>query len=353
MPRQSTIKLNKSRVCLVSDIHIGVHQNTLLWHNIAIKWAKWLQKELKKHKIKDIIICGDLFHYRDEVAVNTIHVATQILELWKDFNIVILVGNHDAYYKDRSDVNSLSILSGWPNITVVSKLTEVDLFDKKAVFCPWGTDAKEINSADIIFGHFEIQSFKLNHYKTCEDGFKSADLLKKSKLIISGHFHHREERQYSDGTILYVGNPFQMDFGDVNCTKGYYLLDFNDLSYDFFENTISPEHHKIHLSQLLREGEVNMDVQNNIKGNFIKFYVDQEVTSDDVDALLKALFKLKPLSLNVDYTITMKYGLDDEAEYDFSGVDVTTAIQEFINLMELDNKNEVIDYTLELYRSCK
>ena len=101
--------LNSSKVCCVSDIHIGVHQNSSMWHSITIDWAKWLRDELIKHDIKDIIICGDLFHYRDEISVNTIHMATKMLAVWKDFNIGIIVGNHDSYYKDRVDVNSLSI----------------------------------------------------------------------------------------------------------------------------------------------------------------------------------------------------------------------------------------------------
>ena len=104
------IFINSNNVCCISDMHIGVHQNSTLWHNITIEWARWLADDLRKKGITDIIISGDVFHYRHEIAVNTIHIVTQILNIWKDFNIVLLVGNHDAYYKDRSDVNSLSIL---------------------------------------------------------------------------------------------------------------------------------------------------------------------------------------------------------------------------------------------------
>lgn len=341
-----------SRVCLVSDIHIGVHQNTAVWHKIALKWAKWLSKELKKKEIKDIIICGDLFHYRDEVAVNTIHIATQVLDVWRDFNIIILVGNHDAYYKDRSDINSLSILSGWPNINVISTVQDTTVANKHLVFCPWGTSLEDISSGDIIFGHFEIESFKLNHFKVCDDGFKSSELLDKTRLVVSGHFHHREEREYSNGTILYLGNPFQIDFGDVDCTKGYYILDIPKAEYTFTENKQSPKHHKIKLSELLKSGKISKKVQSLIKGNFIKFFIDQKVTSDDIDELLKTLTSLKPLSLNVDYTTNLSYTIDD-SEYDFSSVDVSTAIEEFISMMELDNSSEVIKYTLDLYERCK
>ena len=68
-----------------------------MWHQISIDWATWLKTEMIDKGITDLIIPGDLFHYRDEIAVNTIHVVTQILKIWKDFNIVLLVGNPVSY----------------------------------------------------------------------------------------------------------------------------------------------------------------------------------------------------------------------------------------------------------------
>ena len=347
------IFLNQPKVCCISDLHIGVHQNSTQWHDITRQWAQWLTRELKDKDIRDIIISGDFFHYRDEIAVNTIHFVTEILDLWRDFNIIMVVGNHDAYYKDRSDVNSLSVLNGWDNITVISDPTHIKLLGKDVMFCPWGTQLEQIHSADVIFGHFEIQSFKQNMYKICSDGFNASDILKKTNLAISGHFHLRDERIYKNGTILYLGNPFQMDFGDVESIKGYYILDFNDLTYEFTENKISPNHKKILLSELVAIGSLTDDVRQEFNNNFIKFIVDKNVSSDEMDIILQKLFTLNPISINVDYAANFnKYKLDDETIHDFSGIDVVRAIEEFINLIEIDNKKEVIKYTTSLYRRC-
>ena len=124
------INFGRRKICCVSDIHVGVHQNSNMWHEISLKWARWLRDELKEKQITDIVIAGDLFHYRDEIAVNTIHVVTEMLRIWSDFQIYIIVGNHDAFYKDKSDINSLSILSGWSNITVFSEPTMVQYKDE-------------------------------------------------------------------------------------------------------------------------------------------------------------------------------------------------------------------------------
>jgi len=348
------IFLNKPTVCCVSDIHIGVHQNSNQWHNITLEWARWLASELKKKNVTDIIISGDFFHYRDEIAVNTIHLATTILDTWKDFNIIMLVGNHDAYYKDRSDINSLSILSGWDNIVVIASPTLVTLFGKKIMFCPWGTTPSHISKSDIIFGHFEISTFKQNGYKICEDGFKASHLLDKAPLVISGHFHLRDERVYQKGTILYLGNPFQMDFGDLESKKGYYILDLETAEYKFTENTISPKHKKIYLSELVKIGRLNKQVKEQFDNNFVKFIIDRNISPDEVDIVLKKFTTLNSASINVDYAANFeKYKLDESVTCDFSGIDVTTAINEFINLMDIDNKKEITNYTIDLYKQCR
>jgi DNA repair exonuclease SbcCD nuclease subunit len=349
------LKLNDRKVCCVSDIHIGVHQNSQMWHDITVEWAGWLSRELDKHGVTDILIPGDLFHYRDEIAVNTIHVTTQILNMWKRFNIVILVGNHDAYYKDKSDINSLSILSGWDNITVVSQPTQYECFNRKLMFCPWGTEPEQIMESDIVFGHFEIQSFRFNQHKVCEDGIKSESILSKTPLVITGHFHLREERVYKNGKILYLGNPYQMDFGDVNGIKGYYLLDIVTGDYDFYVNDISPTHQKIKLSELVAHGSLTDEVREMFANNIVKLIIDRQVAPDDMDLLLKKYIELNAKSITADYDITFnKFGLEDENDHDLSGVDVTIAIEEFINMLEdVDDKQQIIDYTVDLYRKYK
>lgn len=349
------IDLGNRKVCCVSDVHVGVHQNSAMWHDISLNWARWLRDELKDKGITDIILPGDLFHYRDEIAVNTIQIVTDMLRIWKDFNIVLLVGNHDAFYKDRSEINSLSILSGWSNITVVEQPTLFEYKSRKMMMCPWGTTPKQIEPCDIIFGHFEIQSFKFNQHKVCEEGIKSASLLSKAPLVITGHFHLREERKYKNGTILYLGCPYQMDFGDVYSTKGYYILDVMTGDYDFHENTMSPTHQKIKLSELVQHENITDDIRNVFRNNIVKMIIDLPVAPDDMDILLKKFLELEAISITADYDVNFdRFGLEADDDHDLSGVDITVAIEEFVNLLEdVPNKQEIIDYTVELYKRNK
>ena len=59
-------------------------------------------------------------------------------------------------------------------------------------------------------------------------------------------------------------------------------------------------------------------------------------------------------SINVDYEINFnKFSVEGELEYEYSGVDYETAITDFVNMLDINNKHDVIQYTVDLYKSCK
>lgn len=337
---------NQPEVCVISDLHFGVHQNSPIWHQTALEFAKWLKKQLNERGIKDIIIAGDVFHNRNDVAVNTLNVVADIFNLWAEFNIVILVGNHDAFYRDRADVNSINILNGWKNITVFTQPTMVDYMHKKLFFCPWGTTLPQIQAADIIFGHFEITSFKMNNFKVCDRGFQPKQLFDKSNLIISGHFHLREERNYEDGTIIYLGSPYEMDWSDKDSSKGVYILDLCTKKHQVIENTLSPKHVEIRLTDLIKNGLKDL----NIKGNIVRFVVDKDIDTEKIDLLGTRLASYQPLSFNIEYYCFAQTDQSIDLQQADVGVNITKIISDFVEAMEVKNKEKVNEYVLELYQ---
>ena len=342
------------KVAIISDLHLGVHLNSPVWHDISLDWAKWLVNEVTEKDITQIIFCGDFFHSRSEITVNTLHHASTMLSIFKDFNIIMITGNHDSFYKNDSRVNSISILDGRPNITILDKPTLKQIHGKEVFFAPWGTGLNDLQSCDIMFGHFEIESFKMNTFKVCDEGFKSADLFKYAPFVVSGHFHLREERVYEKGTILYVGSPFELDFGDTGSTKGYYIMDFNNLKHEFYSNTISPQHIKVSLSDLIKLKDFKTEAKKLFSNNIIKLSIDKTIDSGDLEKITTKINTATPLSLVVDHVATFdQLGKACQTEVDLSGVDISQAISDFVSLLDIQNKKEVIEYTVSLYASCK
>jgi DNA repair exonuclease SbcCD nuclease subunit len=345
------MQFSSNKVACISDIHLGVHQNAQTWHKIAIDFAKWFDQELKLRGIKDIIIAGDIFHNRHEIGVNTIHCAYEFFKILQNYNIIGICGNHDAYYKDKSDVNSISILNGYKNVTVYQELTVNNFNGKKFAFCPWGTPLENIPSCDVIVGHFEILNFKMNTHKVCDHGFESESLLDKTKLVITGHFHCRDHRKYTNGkSIIYLGSPYELDFGDREQTKGFTILDTNDLSLELVENHTTPKHKKIKISDLL-DNKINLEnISDELQNNFISLCVDRNVNEQILNVMLHKFNQYQPKHIRTDFNIFEAVQLS-ATELNEISIDIDTALHEFVNLLDTPvPKKDILDKCIDLYR---
>ena len=344
--------LMNDRIAIFSDLHMGVHCNSPTWHNTSKQWAKWFADELKSHDISDVIFCGDFFHDRDFVSVDTMQAACNVLQELVDFNIHMFPGNHDCFYKQHAGVNSLSILQGWKNINIYHKPQSITTKGGyKFMMCPWGTTLEDIEQSDAVFGHFEIQTFKMNTFKLCDHGLTIRKLLDKSPLIFSGHFHFREERLFEIGKIIYVGNPFQMDMNDSGNSKGYYIFGANDRSINFYENKISPLLFKYKLSQI-KNGATGEDDLNNIRNNIIQFIIDEQLPEQELEELRAKIKLCNPLEIEFIEDISMSNN-NQKCTMNSDGIDIEQALIEFINLMEYPHKHQLQEYALSIFRKYK
>lgn len=330
------IKFYGKKIAIISDIHLGLHANSELWHDIILNYGNWLKQELEKQNITDLLVLGDIFNNREEIGVKTLHVTEQFFKIFSSsvspFNIILLNGNHDSYFRDNSSINSISIFKGWSNITVVDKSESIIIHNKKLTFIPWGLHNDIPSNNDVLFGHFEINTFKKNVAKLCEDGLDSSMLLENAKLIISGHFHLREEREYKNGKIIYVGCPFQQNWNDVNSTKGYYLLNTEDLSYEFFENNVTPKFISIKLSDYFDKTKLE-NIRKVIPNNFIKLIVDQEISYENFEKILNVSTLLKPLEISSNFENKKELTVDEN--YEVVHLDMKVLIEEFVKSLDI------------------
>jgi len=334
-------------------LHLGLHISSSVWHDISIDYAHWLKQTLLDRDIKDIIFLGDIVDNRNEVSVTTLHVMYKFFKILEDFNIIIIPGNHDCYYTKRSDVHSLGTLNDWPNIEVIDKLLTVNMFNKRMTFCPWNTPLQDIPTSDILFGHFEINTFKMNAGRVCDSGVDSQSILDKAPLVLSGHFHRTEERTYKNGKILYVGSPYQQSWGEYGEKKCIYLLDLHDNNLEHIPNTKSPKHIKIRLSELLAIGKITDNIKSEFSNNIINFIIDIEVEQKIVDTLLTKFYALNPVSVKTENVLLTQNIITADEEMIFEGIDVKSDIVKFItNLEEVDNKSELTNYLVNVYDQC-
>lgn len=342
------VKSNK--IGCFSDIHIGLAQDNSIWHQTSLDFAQWASDYYLKQGINDIIILGDIFHNRTEISVNTLSVAKKFFDYFKDFNVYILAGNHDSFYKDHSLVNSISIFDGWHNIKIVdNEPLLLKIGNKNTALIPWGTTFENIPNVDVIFGHFEITTFYMNNFKVCEHGFSSENLFEKAKIILSGHFHKKDHRVYNEGEIVYLGSPYQQNYGDCNDERGIYIYDINENKFTFIENKISPIHVKISVKKLLDKQIETSFLKEKVPNNHICLVIDTKIDEDAILLLSGKIQKLNPKTFRIDYEDVKKIEIDAEISIDVKTTNLLEDIGNYVNSLDIDNKKEVVSYINELY----
>jgi len=343
---------NKKIGCF-SDIHLGIGQNNQIWHDISLNFAKWASEKFLEAGIDQIFIPGDVFHDRSEISVETLSVAKKFFDYFKDFEIIISSGNHDCYLKNNSEINSISIFDGWNNITIVDKkpLILETSYKKKICFVPWGYDINLLPKVDTIFGHFEIISFYMNNYKQCEHGLSYTNLFDKCNYVISGHFHKKDHKQYEKGEIVYLGSPYQQNFGDILEQRGIYIFDLEKNKFDFFENNVSPKFYKFSFKKLKENSYSEEELKQNIFKNFITLNVDEEVEPEDLLKYNEIILKYDPLDFKTDHVYDDKKNDTDLSIENYKGKDLMTDIEEYVLSLDIEHKKEVVEYLKQVYNS--
>lgn len=337
------MKLKSKKIGCFSDIHLGLSQNSSQWHQIALEFAKRASRRYLELGIDEIIIPGDIFHNRSEVSVDTLSVAKKFFDYFKDFTIYMSTGNHDCYHKDNSSINSISIFDGWDNIHVIDdKVLLLDTnFNKKVAIVPWGIGIEEMPKCDIMFAHLEINTFYMNPIKACDHGMESRNLFEKTKYVISGHFHKRDHRVYENGEILYLGSPYQQNFGDTKDDRGYYVFDLETNKFEFIENDFSPKFYYINENSVIKE-----DI---VKNNIVSLIISDKDDETKLASLQAKLAAFSPFMVRVDYNEPSTSITTDDTDKDYDNNDLWENIVEYIQTLDIENKKEVENRLKDIY----
>lgn len=211
-----------------TDMHLGLRNNSREHNNDCQEFTEWMIKEAKARGIKTCFFLGDYHHVRSSLNISTLCYSTFLLRMLSDNfdDVYFIVGNHDMFYKEKREINSIDYAKDIPNVHLINEpvcMGQVGLV-------PWvlKDEWQKICNMDAkyLFGHFEFPSFLLNSKVLMPDhGQYPIGDLKKFDWVFSGHFHKRQRRQ----NVQYMGNCFPHDFSDVNEEKdrGIMFLDWD------------------------------------------------------------------------------------------------------------------------------
>ncbi len=230
------------KVALINDTHFGARKGSKLFHDyFELFYKNVFFPTLEQYGIKTVIHMGDAFDSRKSIDYQSLEWAKRVVfEPLKDYEVHMIVGNHDSYYKNTNNTNSPQLLlKDYPNIKTYSSPTEIKVGNLDILLLPWicmeneEQSLKMINKtkAKVAMGHLELQGFRVNRQIVMEHGLE-ANLFKNFSKVFSGHYHTRSD----NGTVFYTGNPYEIYWTDVNDTRGFTIFDTETLEHTSINN---------------------------------------------------------------------------------------------------------------------
>ena len=333
---------NKIAVC--TDIHFGNKSNSLTHNKDCEDFVDWFIATAQENNCETAIFLGDWHHHRASINVSTLNYSLRSLEkLGSSFdNFYFITGNHDLYYRDRRDLNSVEFASRFTGVTIVNEPFSAG----NCAIVPWlvGDDYKKLKKvkAKYIFGHFELPHFYMNAMiQMPETNELHAEDMHKADYVFSGHFHKRQQRN----NVVYVGNCFPHNYSDAwDDDRGMMMLEW-DGEPEFVAWPDAPSYKTLKLSQLLDDPGSHLTEK-----TYARVVMDIDISYEEANYVKETFaeqFKMRELSLlpnkeKLDLDI-----LNEDIELNFDSIDSIVIDQ----LSNIESEHYDPQMLLDIYRS--
>lgn len=330
------------KVLITTDWHLGLKGNSVSRLGIIVNVVKELIKTIDSNKIDYLIFGGDLFHSRTAIDTNVINVAIKCIDaISKHCKVLLIVGNHDLYNKNSTEINSINIFKNTDNVIIIDKPLDVSINGNKTLLVPWLTDMSQYGEGtyDFMIGHFDIgskyliQSYvemnknasrasdadidNINNNSLINDSSndvnKSNDMVgdfvlvaKEGGTIFSGHIHNHKEFISKKRKFIFIGSPYEQTLGEINCKCGYYIVDV-DNTYKFFSTKTAPKHINVYMSDVVKVGVDKYDFSK-LKNNIVHKIYDVDVDKVEDSKICQKILDWKPFEeINPDYDVKIDF----------------------------------------------
>ena len=281
------------KAAIFTDIHFGLKSNSQQHNEDCLNFVKWATAKAREEGCETAMFLGDWHNNRASINIVTLNYSLRALEHLNDnfSNVFFIPGNHDLYYRDKRDIQSVEWAKHLRNVHICNDwVTAGDV-----TIAPWlvGDDHKKIPKlkSKYMFGHFELPHFFMNAMVQMPDhGDVKREHFGNFEHVFTGHFHKRQSHK----NITYIGNCFPHNYADAgDDERGMMILEWGkEPEYHTWQD--QPRYRVLGLGAILNNAEsilkpgmhvrVNLDIDisyeeaNFIKDTFIKTYDLREIT---------------------------------------------------------------------------
>lgn len=352
-----------AKIAILGDVHVGIRGNSPLFDEYFNRfYTEIFFPTLEKRGITTIVQMGDFFDNRKSLSMVAFHSAKEyLIDKLACYTTYILVGNHDAPYKNNLKANSPELFLGMSSsVRIISSPTETEY----GLMIPWICDANMVGTMEKIessgshnlFGHLELAGFNMHKNYVMEHGM-DANVFKKFKNVFSGHYHCKS----SKGNVTYVGTPVEHSWSDHGDEKGFHIFDTITGELEFIHNPIS-----IHEKITYNGGYFGAPIEE-YTNKIIKLTVEARGNIKDYDRFIAKLYEILPAELSIiDNSTSVNYVpnpddirgtvvtpdslIIDESGMGASADDTIGIIEQYIDGIDSDiNKGDIKSIFRKLY----
>ena len=324
------------KIAIITDQHFGARKNSKLFHDYFLKFYNDIFfPYLEENGITTIVDMGDTFDSRKGIDFSSLAWAKDnYYDRLKGMGIHVhtIVGNHTAYYKNTNDVNAVDLLlREYDNVTVYSEATEVQIDNRNILFIPWINKENEEKTIKLIkdstckcaMGHLELNGFRAHRGCIMDHGMESK-LYNKFKRVFSGHYHTRSD----NGTVFYLGNPYELFWNDVEDPRGFTIFDTKTLKHTHINNP-----YRLFYNIYYNDTPHQLFDASEYDNKIVKVIVRQKTSIKDFERFIDKLYSVGV----ADLKIVENFVLQESEEFEvFESEDTLSILDRYVREAEIN-----------------
>jgi DNA repair exonuclease SbcCD nuclease subunit len=345
------------KIAIITDTHFGARNDNVNFNDYFYNFYEGqFFPYLQQNNIKNVIHLGDVMDRRKFISYR---IAKDFRERFilpfqvLDINLHMLVGNHDIFFKNTNDVNSLQELvdGRFKKIHLYAEAQEVNFDGLPILFMPWINSQNYIyalgmideTKAQICMGHLDINGFAMNKGQILAEHGMNKSEFQKFDTVMSGHFHHKND----DGQIYYLGTPYEIYWNDYDDPKGFHIFDTETRELERIVNPLTI-FDKIYYDDTKTDYST-IDVEK-YKNKYIKLIVVNKKDLYGFDAFVDKLLKIDTYEVKIieDFTDLDANSVSDDIVN--NSEDTLTILNKYVDELDVSlDKNRLKNTMKSLY----
>jgi DNA repair exonuclease SbcCD nuclease subunit len=333
------------KVAIITDTHYGARKGSKLFQDyFELFYKNVFFPTLEQYGITTVIHMGDAFDSRKSIDYQSFEWAKKVVfEPLSKYDVHMITGNHDCYYKNTNNVNSPNLLlQSYPNVKTYSSPTEIKIGNLNVLLLPWICMENEEQSlklikktkCKIVMGHLELQGFRVNRSVVMEHGLE-ADIFKNFTKVFSGHYHTRSD----NGTVFYLGNPYEMFWNDVNDPRGFTIFDTETLEHTPIDNP-----HRLFYNIYYEDTPYQMFDASEYENKIVKVIVRKKSDTKQFEKFIDKLYSANVSELKIVENFQIQESEDFEA---FDSEDTMSILNRYIEEAEVNLDKTIVQKLLQ------